>query len=467
MTEDKYIAGDKVIDECRSKLFSLANRLWEHPETGYKEYYASNEICTMLEENGFQVERGICDLPTALKATYGSGHPVIGLLAEFDALPGLSQCMVPEKKPLQPGAPGHGCGHSLMPSANILAMLAIRKEMEEKHLQGTLVFYGCPAEEVLTGKAVMAKRGAFRDLDVAFCWHPGKYNRASYSILTGVNGRKYHFHGKTAHAAVEPEQGRSALDAVELMNVGINYLREHVPYDVRMHYVITDGGQAPNIVPDHASSWYFDRALDIQTMREVEKRMTDVAKGAALMTGTTLEIEELGGCYPVLPNHVLGKLVDECMREIPQEPWSKEEVEYARKVNAADPAEWKKSVRYSGSDDPDLQIYHGVMPIDTDNDYGSSDVGDVGHLVPTTFFKTACYAIGAPGHSWQIAACLNTSMGEKGMVYGARILLHAAMKILENPELSAKAKAEFEQEMGGQTYVSLIPDSFTLPDKEC
>lgn len=458
-----YTTAWKKIDEKRKEIFSIAETIWEHPELGYDEVYASAVIADFLQKQGFEVERGCFGVPTALRASYGTGSPVIGYLAEYDALPGLSQKKIPEKAPVVPGGPGHGCGHALMPSANLLAMLAVKAEIEEKGLPGTVVFYGCPAEEVLTGKALMAKNGAFRELDIALAWHPGKYNRASYSILTGVHGKKYHFHGTTAHAAVEPEKGRSALDAVELMNVGINYLREHMPSDVRMHYVICDGGQAPNIVPDKASVWYFDRALHIETMHSAEERMLNVAKGAALMTGTDFDVEDLGGCYPVLPNHRLADLIDQCMREIPQESWTSEELEYARKVNATCQDSWKESVRNIDSLNDHMQICKGVIPIDTENDYGSSDVGDVSHLVPTTFFKTACYPIGAPGHSWQIACALTTSIGEKGMVYAARIITAASLKMMEEKEIWIEAKKEFELSMKGKTYQSMVPDTFEIP----
>lgn len=460
-----YQAAWDVIEEKRSELFALADAIWEHPEVGYQEVFASQQIAEFLQKEGFQVERGCFGVPTALRASYGTGAPVIGYLAEYDALPGLSQKKSCHKEAVIPGAAGHGCGHALMPSANLLALLGAKAEMDKRGLKGTIVFYGCPAEEILTGKGLMAKNGAFKELDLALAWHPGKYNRASYSLLTGVHGKKYHFHGVTAHAAVEPEKGRSALDAAELMNVGINYLREHVPSDVRMHYVFSDGGQAPNIVPDHASVWYFDRALDIRTMETVEERMLDVAKGAAMMTGTRLEVEDLGGCYPVLPNHELADLIDWCMREIPQESWTKEENEFAARINEADHKTWKESVAYAHTEKEDMQIYEGVMPIDTDHDYGSSDVGDVSHIVPATFFKTACYPIGAPGHSWQIAASLMSSIGEKGMVYASKILAAASLKMMENPKICQKAKVEFLDSMKGQRYKSLIPDSFQIPGK--
>ena len=233
--------------------------------------------------------------------------------------------------------------------------------------------------------------------------------------------------------------------------------------DVRMHYVTTNGGSAPNIVPDEATVWYYDRALNRETMKEVEKRMEKVARGAAMMTETELTIEELVGCYPTLPNHVLGDLVDDCMRSIPQDAWTEEEIEYAGRINATVPDIWKDSVRFSGAQDKNTHIYSGVMPIDTQDDYGSTDVGDVGHIVPTTFYKTACYNIAAPGHSWQVAACVGNSIGFKGMLYGARVTALAVLRLLTQPDIIHKAKVEFSASMEGRSYECMMPDYVKPP----
>ena len=443
-------------------LCNASRKIWENPEIGYQEVFASSLSQKMLKEIGFEVEDGYAGVPTAYRAIWGSGHPIVGFLAEYDALPGQSQKDVPYKEPVKEGECGHGCGHNLIAIQAIGTAAVLKKEMEENGLQGTLVVYGCPGEELLTGKGFMARGGAFRELDCAFAWHPGRYTRASYSVLTGVNSFKFHYTGKTAHAAVEPDKGRSALDAVELMNIGCNYLREHVPMDVRIHYCITEGGTAPNIVPDKATVWYYDRALKRETMKDVEARILRIAQGAAMMTDTEFEVESLGGCYPSLPNHVLADLIDECMREVPQESWTEEEIEYARKINMTDETTWKECVKFSESEDEDTQIYSGVMPIDTADDYGSSDIGDVGHIVPTTFYKTACYGIAAPGHSWQIAACLGNSIGQKGMLYAIKVTALAVLKLIEKPEIVQSAKEEFTKSMGNEVYECMIPAE-TLP----
>lgn len=447
----------KRIDEEKEDLIKLARKIWENPEQGYQEFVASDACAELLEKKGFRVERDYAGLPTALRAEYGSGHPVIGLLGEFDALPGLSQKDVCYREPVKEGGWGHGCGHCLMCPANIGALIALRDEMEASHIEGTIVFYACPAEEVVSGKGEMAAGGAFKELDIALCWHPGKYNRSSYSILTGSTSQHFRFYGKAAHAACDPHLGRSALDAVELMDSGANYLREHVPMDVRIHYCITDGGSAPNVVPDYAAVKYTFRALDINTMRDVEKRIHKIAQGAAMMTETRVEIQRLGGCYPVMNNHVVADVVDECMRLVKMEEWSEENIEYARKLNETIPEEWAASVAFSESAE-DTQLHVGVMPIDKENDYGSSDFGDVSHICPSCFYKGACFPIGANFHSWQVAAVTGMDIGFKSMINGARVTAATALRFLTEPDLVIKAKEEFTASMKGKKYESMLAD---------
>ncbi len=454
----------KTIDEKREELMRAARKIWENPEQGNHEFIASDTCAELLEKEGFAVERGYGGVPTALRASYGSGNPVIGLLGEFDALPGLSQKDVCYKEPVVEGGWGHGCGHCLMCPSDIGALLGLRDEMKAKNLPGTIVFYACPAEETVGGKGAMASGGAFKELDIALCWHPGKYNRSSYSRLTGSNGHLYKFYGKAAHAACDPHLGRSALDAVELMDIGANYLREHVPPDVRIHYCITNGGSAPNVVPDFAAVKYTFRAMDINTMNDVEERLQNIADGAALMTGTRVDVEKLGGCYPVLNNHVVADVIDECMRAIPMEEWSPEEIAYAKKLNETVPEEWKRCVALSGSA-PDTQLHVGVMPIDRDDDFGSSDIGDVSHMCPSCFYKGACFPIGASYHSWQVAAVAGMSIGFKSMINGARMTGLTALRFLTEPELVEKAKEEFKKSMVGRSYEPLMPDKVEYPSR--
>lgn len=450
------------INEVRSDLEKAARRIWENPEQGLHEYIASDTITALLESHGFKVERGTGGVPTALRAEYGSGRPVIGLLGEFDALPGLSQKDVSHRAPVVEGGWGHGCGHCLMCSSDVGALIGLREEMEREHIPGTIVFYACPAEECSNTKGAMARQGCFKELDVALCWHPGKYNRSSYSWLTGTNGFIFAFHGKAAHAACNPELGRSALDAVELMDIGVNYLREHVPQDVRIHYCILNGGAAPNVVPDYASVKYTVRAMDINTIHDVVNRVMDIANGAALMTGTTMEVKRFGGGYPVMNNHVVADVIDECMRQIPYEPWSEENIAYAKELNDTIPEETAMCVRQSNSA-PGTQLHVGVMPIDQENDYGSSDIGDVSHICPTCFYKGACFPIGANFHSWQVAAVTGMEIGFKSMINGARMTALTALRFLTEPDTLQKAKDEFERNMVGKSYTPMLPEQLTYP----
>ena len=451
----------KVIEEGRAKFEDLSYHLWANPEPAYREYIASETCIKALEEAGFAIEKAVGGVPTAFKATYGSGSPVIALLAEYDALPGLSQKAVSHKEPVEGQSCGHGCGHCLMAGANVAAAVGIKAEMEAKNLPGTLVFLGCPAEEQLTGKVFMARGHAFDGLDIALSYHPLFTTEVSVGNSSAMNTAKFHFKGRTAHAGGDPHNGRSALDAVELMNVGANYLREHVTSDVRIHYTITEGGTAPNIVPDKACVWYYVRALSREAVEDTYARLVKIAKGAAMMTETEVEIEFLGGCYNTLNNKVLANLVKDTMHEIPQEPWTDEEIAFAKALNEQSP-QYKAGCAAVNRPEG-TQLYEGPMEIETANSYGSTDVGDVQHIVPGIMIRTATYNIGAPGHSWQITACSGMSIGEKGMNRAAQVMAVSALKVLNDTSIYEAAKAEFDQEMAGKKYVCPIPAEVPVP----
>ena len=287
----------KWMDENKAKFSDLAKQIWEHPELGYNESFASSLQIKTLEEAGFKVTSGIGDIPTAFVAEYGNGKPVIGILGEFDALPGLSQQVTPNMNPVVPNGPGHGCGHNLLGTAGVTAVIALKERMEAEMLPGTIRYYGCPAEELLSGKTFMARAGVFDDLDCALTWHPGTVNTTANFRMQALTAIEFYFSGRTAHAGAAPHLGRSALDAVELMNVGANYLREHVLDGTRIHYQITNGGMAPNVVPDKASVYYFLRAADRKQVDELEERLIKVAEGAAMMTETSVRWEIKAGCY--------------------------------------------------------------------------------------------------------------------------------------------------------------------------
>src|SRR5660397_217722 len=380
------LSAKEAIEEKKELLHDLAKKIWENPEIAYTEVKASKWTADFLKEQGFEVELEYAGVPTAIKATWGSGKPVIGFLGEYDALPGMSQKISTTKEPIVEGAPGQGCGHNLLGVAHVGAVLGMKKEMEEKNLKGTIIYYGCPAEEVLTGKGFMARGGAFKELDISMAWHPSSRNKVSIGTSTGLNTVKFHFKGQTAHAGGDPHNGRSALDALEVMNVGAQYLREHVTDDVRIHYITTEGGVAPNIVPDKASSWYFVRALSREAVVETYNRLLKIADGAAMMTETEVEVEFLGGCYNTLQNKVLVNLIHETMQEVGLPDWTEEELKFAEKLNNVS-ANYDKMIK-SGKIPKDMQIHSEIGPTVDEDGYGSTDVGDVQHIAPGVMFYT-------------------------------------------------------------------------------
>jgi len=333
----------KEISTKKDVLIGLSRKIWENPERAYQEVKASQWIADFLEKEGFAVERGYAGMPTAIRAVWGDGEPYIGFLGEYDALPGLSQKVSSIKEPVVEGGIGHGCGHNLLGVACVAAVLGAKQEMVNKGLTGTLVFYGCPAEEVLTGKVFMARGGAFRELDLSFAYHPSTSYIYSLGKLAAMNSVKFHFKGKTAHAGGNPQDGRSALDAAEIMSVGANYLREHVPDGTRIHYAYTDVNEAPNVVPDKTTVWYFVRSLSREVVEQTYERLIKVAEGAAMMTETEVEIEFLGGCYETLQNSVLMNLIRDTAIELGPVAWTEEDIVFAEKLNEQGDMYRKKS----------------------------------------------------------------------------------------------------------------------------
>ena len=309
--------SSKVIDQQADRLCKLAKDIWDNPEMGWTEQKAVAWFEEYLVAEGFETEVGAYGMPTAIRAVWGKGHPVIGFCAEYDCLPGLSQKVSTCQDPVVPGGIGHGCGHNLLGVGCLGAVVGLKAELEASGKEGTVIFYGCPAEEQLTAKGFMAKNGAFKECDFTIAWHPGSTNQNTYGTMNGIEGAIFRFHGKTSHAAANPQDGRSALDAVQLMNMGVEFLREHVTSDVRMHYFIMDGGLAPNIVPDYAASKFFIRALTREACVDAFNRVVKCAEGAAHMTETTVEIERLGGLYPTLQNKVLVDIMQKVREELP------------------------------------------------------------------------------------------------------------------------------------------------------
>lgn len=457
------------LDDQDEKFSYIAKEIWDHPEVALQETFASKLLSEELESAGFTVERGVGQMPTAFVATWGSGSPIIGILGEYDALPGLSQSVSADRTPLQNGGPGHGCGHNLFGTACLGATLALKERMEAEGISGTLRYYGCPAEETLVGKTFMARAGLFDDLDAALSWHPGATNSIWAGSSLAMNSFKVNFHGIASHAGVAPHMGRSALDGCMLMDVGVNYLREHIIPEARIHSVITSGGQAPNVVPAYAQIWYFVRAPKREQVDEIYARVLDIAKGAALMSGTTHDVEFITGCYELLPNDTLAGLLLEKMQMVNDLRFTEQERAFAKDLQGSFPAgsvknAFERAVENTTAtidsgkiDDP---LWEDVLPPlpDPGVGSGSTEVADVSQITPTGQLRTCCWPLGTPPHSWQTVASSGSSIGFKGMQFAAKAMALTAYDLFTRPDVLAAAQAEFKAAQNGKTYVSPLPE---------
>jgi aminobenzoyl-glutamate utilization protein B len=444
-----------------AELKDVNHQLWNFAEVGLEETKSSQLLVAKLKAAGFEVRTGVAGMPTAFIATYGSGKPVIGLLAEYDALPDLSQKIAPMQEPAEPGKPGHGCGHCGLGTGALGAALAVKAAMETHKLPGTLRLIGTPAEETLIGKVYMLLDGdgGFDDLDVCFHWHPGTRNEVWNGSSKAMVSAKFTFHGLAAHAAGSPEQGRSALDAVELMNVGANYMREHLREDSRMHYVITSGGGAPNVVPATATVWYYVRANDHKDVEAAFAWLNDVARGAALMTRTKMSVAIDTDCHELLTNTPLSEVIHRNLKQLEPPSFTAEEQVFARKLQQPLVEQFQKT--FAKAMDDAVQPLAAVPEISK----GSTDVGDVSWFVPTSGLRTACFPAGSPGHSWQNVASIGSSIGEKGVIYAAQVLSVSILDLLEQPEEVAAARADWQQRMKDRKYTTLIPKGQRTPAK--
>jgi aminobenzoyl-glutamate utilization protein B len=436
--------------EARAPHFAgIAQKIWGFAEVGYKETQSAALLREELRAAGFAITDRIAEMPTAFSAQAGGGGPIIGILGEYDALPGLFQEAVPRRQPLRSTMPGHGCGHNLFGAASAAAAIAVKEWLAEKKLPGTVRFYGCPAEEGGGGKIYMARAGAFADCDVVLHWHPGSDNRASTAIsLANLTG-KFRFRGKAAHAAGSPSKGRSALDAVMLFTHAVDLLREHVPQTTRIHYIITAGGDAPNVVPAFCEVYLYLRSPEIATIDAVWPRILKCAEAGALATETSHELELVSSVYPILPNDALARLLDRNLRTVGGVQYSAEEHAFAEALRQTFLAE--------GLTLPEPGGESRIAKIDTEISYGSTDVADVSWQVPTSGFKTATFVPGSPGHSWQSTACAGMSIGHKGMMNAAKVLALSALDLLTDPREVAAAKKSFAERKGKQEYRSRLP----------
>lgn len=470
MPADMKETALRWISENQAHLIEISDKIWAFAELGFQEFKSSGLLADEIRKAGFKVEMGVADMPTAFVATYGSGRPVIGVMGEFDALSGLSQKTVPTKEPVTEGAPGHGCGHNIHGTSGMAGAVAAKTAMQTNGIKGTIKFFGCPAEEMGSGKVFMVRDGIFDGVDAVLSHHPSDMNYATLASSNANNAVKFHFYGVAAHAAASPDQGRSAMDAVELMNVGVNFLREHIVQEARIHYVVEDGGSQPNVVPAYARSWYMIRAPERDQVDFIHNWVLDIAKGAAQMTRTTHKVEFLKGIYNKISNKTLSELVVGNMREIGPPTYDEKELSFAREISKSISAETKKAeLRKSKRPDweklIDVQLDRTVPDAWDEGEVspGSTDVSDVSWKTPTMEFETVCKTLGTPGHSWQATAQHGMGIGHKGLIFAAKTISTCVLDLLVTPQLLKRAQDEHKARLAGRTYKPPIPPDLKPP----
>ncbi|MDG5748226.1 amidohydrolase [Qipengyuania sp. XHP0207] len=437
-----------AVEAERERTQRVAREIWELAELGYLETQSSGLLVDELQGEGFAIRPGVAGIPTAFVAEWGSGGPVIGLLAEFDALPGINQSTSPNRDPIEGKNAGHACGHNLFGAGSLTAAIAIKNWLEATGTPGRVRLYGTPAEEGGSGKVYMARAGLFDDADFVIDWHPADRNSAASRMSLANRSGKFRFRGISAHAAGAPERGRSALDGVEAMNMMVNMMREHTTMDTRIHYVITEGGAAPNVVPDFAEVFYYVRHSDADEVRALWPRLEAAAKGAAMGTGTEVDWEIIHGNNPTLPLESLQLMMTEKLRQLEPLDYSAEELAWAREIRES-----------LGEDAPELSQAKEIEDYEVKTGYGSTDVGDVSRAVPTVSVRTATWVPGTAAHSWQAVAASGHSYGAKGTQHAAKAMILAAVELYTNPDLRERAKAEFTQARGEDyVYESLLGD---------
>jgi len=437
-----------LIDARSGESAKTARQLWEWAEVGYQEQKSSDLLKQSLQSNGFKITSGVAGIPTAFTAEYGEGGPVIAILAEYDALPGINQDAVATRSPIDGKGAAHACGHNLFGAGSVEAAIAVSKWLTKTGTPGRVRLYGTPAEEGGSGKVYMVRAGLFNDVDIALHWHADDENSAAARTTLANRSAKFRFHGVSAHAAGAPEKARSALDGVESFNMMINMMREHIPQQSRIHYVITEGGIAPNVVPDFAEVFYYVRHPDPAEVDAIWARLEQAARGAAMGTGTTVDWEVIHGNNPLLVNEPLAKMMDAKLRQVGGVTYTAEEQKFAETIHAS----FDKPGNALGSQEE-------VQPYTVSLGYGSTDVGDVSYATPTVGLRTATWVPGTSAHSWQSSAASGMSIGFKGVQVAAKTLTLAAIELYTNPELRAEAKAEFDKARGPDyQYKSLLGD---------
>ncbi len=450
IAKDKEMMIQKI-DQKGDHYFGIAKQIWDLAEVGYLEEKSSAILQEELKQNGFQIEKGVVGIPTGFIASYGSGKPVIGILGEFDALPGVSQAAVPYREKREEVNAGHACGHHLFGAASAAAAINVKEWMQTNNVKGTIRFYGTPAEEGGAGKVYFVRGGKFDDVDAVLHWHPSSSNSADAASSLANKSGKFRFYGIASHASASPYNGRSALDGVEAMNHMVNLMREHIPQESRIHYVITSGGEAPNVVPEFAEVYYYVRHPEMSQVVENFEWVVKAAEGAALGTETKMEYEVIHGLFNVLPNETLGRLMHANLSEVGGVMYDEEEKEFAKKIAAT----------FEYGDNVAIELAERVNPfkITRKGTGGSTDVGDVSWVVPTTGLRTATWVTGTSAHSWQAVAAGGMSIGKKGMVNAAKTITMTAMDLFNNPAVIEKAKIELDRSRGANfEYKSLLGD---------
>lgn len=434
------------VDTHSSELTELSDAIWAHAEVAFEEAESSKLLADYAEKNGFKVERGVADMPTAFVATYGSGKPVISILGEFDALPGISQKAQPTKSPLKEGAAGHGCGHNLFGAGSLGAAIAIKELIEDGKIQGTVKFFGTPAEEKFFGKIWMVEAGLWDDVDVNISWHPSAKTEADVQSTLSLIDFRVEFFGQAAHASGDPWNGRSASDALELYTTGINYYREHIKPSTRIHYHIEDGGQVVNVVPDYSKIWVRVRDPKQTEMNKVYERVKAMAEGAAIMADVEYKTSLISGIYEVLVNRKGGEIMQKNLELLGPITYSDEELTFAKKIQ-----------EMTGK--PQVGLDSQIRPLEAtkeDPGGGSTDVGDVSWNVPNINLSVVTAPKDTPWHSWAVVACSGMSIGHKGMIYAAKAMSMTMLDLFENPKLIDEVKKEFVERKGEQTYKAII-----------
>ncbi len=470
MTTDLKKEAVKWVSNNERRLIEISDAIWGFAEVGFREFKSSALLADELRKTGFKVDVGIAGMPTAFVASYGSGRPVIGVMGEYDALTGLSQKAIPTKEPVVEGGPGHGCGHNIHGTSGMAGAIAAKVAMESAKIKGSIKFFGTPAEEMGSGKVFMVRDGVFDGVDAVLSHHPGTMNLATLATSLANNSVRFHFYGVAAHAAGAPDQGRSAMDGVELMNVGVNFLREHIVQEARIHYVVQDGGTQPNVVPAYARSWYLIRAPERDQLDFIYDWVLDIAKGAAQMTRTTLKVEFLKGIFNKIPNKTLSELVTRNMREIGPVRYEKNELGFAHEISKSISADMKRAaLRKSKRPDweklVDIELDTTIPDAWNEGEVmaGSTDVSDVSWKAPTLEFGTTTQVLGTPGHSWQNTAQNGMGIGHKSLIFAAKTIATSVLDLLTTPELLQKMQTEHRERLAGRTYKPPIPSDLKPP----